>query len=778
MNIMDLKRKLLPLSGYMGDSGGGGGGGGNQTSSTTQTAELPEWARGYAKDTLAKGAALTDINQNPYQTYGANRIAGFSPMQQQAFQGAANMQSPEQMGTATDLAKAAGIGAIGTQYQTGRFNGGQFGQDSADQYMSPYMQSVVQNQQRDAQRQADIASTQRNAQATQAGAFGGSRQAIADAEAARNLALQKGDIQAQGLQSSYTNAQQQFNADQARRMQAQQLREQSRQYGAGLGMQGLQTGLQAAGQLGQLGGQQFQQGMDINKLQSAYGGQMQQQAQRPLDQAYQDFLNQQNYPYKQLGFMSDMIRGLPLGQQSTQAMYQPPGSMLGQLGGLGMGALGMSSLYNSATRAADGGLMNSYADGGSVTNPANIQGIIGKLSDQQLQQAYQVALAERDAEKANMIKQEQAQRASMRQGIASAVTPEFADQMEQGMATGGIVAFAGNDGSVVNEGENYSLEGMRTPTPAPKAKASSAKPSPVVQSAVAQLAAKTGQDPMDLIDQTKQITEMFEARFKPQMDSLRANVEASKPDNDAIRQQGIGQALAQFGFKMAANAAKPGARFLESAASASPELADAAAKTQDLIAARQKNYQDMQMKQAQFELQFNNGNMKDATLLAGQLRQQQQADKLFQFHIADAMDKQKLEEKKLGIMASTAAKQREPEALQMLQYAKQHPEDQALLEKILGQVHTGLGAAGIRAEATGNAKLADEIEKIKARYPLLNLPYDPSNPKYAASKARMDAEIAEAQRTYGSRGTSISDAVPTTRQPSMADKGFKVLGTE
>jgi hypothetical protein len=196
------------------------------------------------------------------------------------------------------------------------------------------------------------------------------------------------------------------------------------------------------------------------------------------------------------------------------------------------------------------------------------------------------------------------------------------------------------------------------------------------------------------------------------------------------------------------------------------------------MAARQKNYQDMQMKQAQFELQFNNGNMKDATLLAGQLRQQKQQDKMFEFHIADAMDKQKLEEKKLGIMASTAAKQREPEALQMLQYAKQHPEDQALLEKILGQVHTGLGAAGIRAEATGNAKLADEIEKIKARYPLLNLPYDPSNPKYAASKARMDAEIAEAQRTYGSRGTSISDAVPTTRQPSMADKGFKVLGTE
>jgi hypothetical protein len=53
---------------------------------TTQIAELPEWARGYAKDALAKGSALTDINQNPYQQYQGQRTADFTPMQQQAFQ--------------------------------------------------------------------------------------------------------------------------------------------------------------------------------------------------------------------------------------------------------------------------------------------------------------------------------------------------------------------------------------------------------------------------------------------------------------------------------------------------------------------------------------------------------------------------------------------------------------------------------------------------------------------------------------------------------------------
>ena len=70
-----------------------GGGGEPAPSSTTQTVDLPDWAKGYAKDALAKTSALTDVNQNPYQTYGANRIAGFSPLQQQAQQQAAGMQT-------------------------------------------------------------------------------------------------------------------------------------------------------------------------------------------------------------------------------------------------------------------------------------------------------------------------------------------------------------------------------------------------------------------------------------------------------------------------------------------------------------------------------------------------------------------------------------------------------------------------------------------------------------------------------------------------------------
>jgi hypothetical protein len=443
------RRQLYALGEPLGDSvtrkeGGrvvyGDGGGGSSPSQTqTQISELPDWAKGYAKDTLAKTAALTDTSQNPYQAYGANRIAGFSPLQQQAQQQAAGMQTSGATGFGTQLAGAAGLGALGSRYDPTQFQAGEFGGDAAQRYMSPYMQNVVDIQQREAQRQGDIAGTQLASQATKSGAFGGGRQAILQAEAARNLATQKGDIQARGLQSSYDQAQAQFNADQARRMQAQQLAEQSKQYGAGYGMQGLQTALQGAGQLGTLGGQEFAQGMDINKLQSAYGGQQQALQQQGLTQAYQDFQNQQNYPYKQLGFMSDMIRGLPLGQQSTKQVYEAEPGLGSQLIGAGTAAYGLSKFM---------------AEGG-ITGDANVSNILSKLSDAQLEQAKQQAAQNQDDERVKEIEGIQRARASARDGIsaaapeqggiASAASDEMMDRMlptQASMARGGIVAFA------------------------------------------------------------------------------------------------------------------------------------------------------------------------------------------------------------------------------------------------------------------------------------------------------------------------------------------------
>jgi hypothetical protein len=220
--------------------------------------------------------------------------------------------------------------------------------------MSPYMQNVVDIQQREAQRQADIAGTQQQAQATKAGAFGGSRDAIMRSEAARNLALQKGDIQARGLQDAYTQAMNQFNTSQGQNQAAQQLNAQQQQFGAGLGLQGMQAANQSAANLANIGQTQYGQNMGLLSLQNQFGAQQQGQVQNILNNQYQDYLNYQNYPYKQLGFMSDMIRGLPLTQQSS-SMYQAPPSMLSQAAGLGTAALG----------ASKAGL---FAKGGSVEN--------------------------------------------------------------------------------------------------------------------------------------------------------------------------------------------------------------------------------------------------------------------------------------------------------------------------------------------------------------------------------------------------------------------------
>jgi len=125
---------------------------------------------------------------------------------------------------------------------------------TAESYMSPYMQRVVDAQQQEAQRESDIAGQTQQAQAARSGAFGGSRDSIMRAEAARNLATQKGNIQAQGLQSAFQQAQQQFNAEQGIGLQGQVANQQAgltvgqQNLGAQLGIQqlGAQTGTQIA----------------------------------------------------------------------------------------------------------------------------------------------------------------------------------------------------------------------------------------------------------------------------------------------------------------------------------------------------------------------------------------------------------------------------------------------------------------------------------------------------------------------------------------------------
>ena len=296
--------------------------------------------RPYAEELLGKAQLYTDPDINPYMQYMGERVAQFTPLQQQSYDNAALMQTAPQLGDATAMAGMAGLGALNTQYTFNPFQTQQFTGNNVQGYMSPYMQNVVDIQQREAQRQADIAGTTQQANATKAGAFGGSRDAIMRSEAARNLALQKGDIQAKGLQDAYQQAMQQFNQSQAQNLAGNQLNAQQQQFGAGLGLQGLQTAGTMANNLANIGQTQYGQNMGLLDVQNKFGAQQQTQVQNVLNNQYQDYLNSQNYPYKQMGFMSDMIRGLPLTQQS-QTMYSPPPSMLQQVAGAGLVGKGL-----------------------------------------------------------------------------------------------------------------------------------------------------------------------------------------------------------------------------------------------------------------------------------------------------------------------------------------------------------------------------------------------------------------------------------------------------
>ena len=329
----------------------------------------------YAESLLGQAQALTDVEYNPYMQYQGERVAQFSPLQKQSYDQAALMQTQPQLQDATAMAGQAGLGALNTGYTYNPFQAQQFtsgtnaapsydaqgnfqaGTGAVGQYMSPYMDTVVARQQQDASRQAAIAQQAQGAQAARAGAFGGSGDYLMRSQAAGNLARQKGDIAATGLQNAYTQAQQQFNAQQGQNLGAAQLNAQQGQFGAGLGLQGLQTANQSAQNLGNLGNLQYNQNMGINALQNQYGLQQQAQVQQGLTNKYNDYLNAQNYPYKQLSYMSDIIRGVPL-TQTGSSIYQAPPSTAQNITALGLGAAGISKFM------ADGGM--AYSNGGGI----------------------------------------------------------------------------------------------------------------------------------------------------------------------------------------------------------------------------------------------------------------------------------------------------------------------------------------------------------------------------------------------------------------------------
>jgi hypothetical protein len=373
---------------------------------------------------LGKTEALTNIDQNPYQAYGGQRIAGFNPTQQQAFQNVANQQVAGQVGAGTAMAGAAGLGSLGAgaDYRNMATN-----PNATAAYMSPYMQNVVDVQKNEAFRDAQMRNIGANLGAARQGTYGGARQVLAEQERNRNLQQQMANIQATGTQNAFQAAQQ------------------AQQFGTTAGLQGYGQALQGASTLGQLGQTQFGQQQAINAAQQQVGAVQQAQAQQGLDLAYQDFLKQRNYPYQQLAFMSDMTRGIPL-SQAAQQVYTAPPSTASQLGGLGMSALGIYGM--SGGFKAKGGQIKEMGKGGlAYATGGDIKTMTTDQLEALLENPGLTPLEVDMVEKQLMVRRrmamnpesDQIMAPALRSGIASIAT---GDMVPEEMAGGGIVAFA------------------------------------------------------------------------------------------------------------------------------------------------------------------------------------------------------------------------------------------------------------------------------------------------------------------------------------------------
>jgi hypothetical protein len=180
-------------------------------------------------------------------------------------------------------------------------------------------------------RQYGISGTQQAAQATQAGAFGGSRDAIMAAENQRNLGAQQNQAIGNAYNQAFGQAQNQYNQ------------------GQGLQLQANQAAMQGASQLAGLGGQQLQAQQGIYGLQNQYGSQQQQQQQNIINQGIQNYATAQQYPQQQLAFMNSMLRGLPLQTQTVQG-YQAAPSAISQIAGLGTTGIAGLGLYNAMNK--------------------------------------------------------------------------------------------------------------------------------------------------------------------------------------------------------------------------------------------------------------------------------------------------------------------------------------------------------------------------------------------------------------------------------------------
>jgi hypothetical protein len=284
------------------------------TPETSSQQTVSTYAQPYVTNLLDKTQALTNA---PMPDYNGQLTAGYSDLQKQAWEGLSGLTVPTSLQNAGQNLSDISAKQQALTYNPNTITANQFNQDAASQYMNPYIQKALDPQLAALQRQAAINQQGDMAKLAQAGAFGGSRQAILQGQNQYNLLAQQAGLIGSGYNQAYNQAAQQFNADQARDLQAQQLNQAGKQFGATYGLQGLQAAAQSQTAAATAGAQANQYGLANLQALNKAGTEQQGLDQQALNAQYNEYLRQLKYPQEMVKLQSDTLARLPITTQNT-----------------------------------------------------------------------------------------------------------------------------------------------------------------------------------------------------------------------------------------------------------------------------------------------------------------------------------------------------------------------------------------------------------------------------------------------------------------------------
>lgn len=322
------------------------------TNTTTVQQQIDPWLRPSYQGLLD---AAEGWMRQPYQPYGGQRLAGFSPLEVASQQGIAALGQqglPSQFMWGSQAGQAAlgqmagagsrGYGDLSGIAQAYGANTQMWPDANIPAYMNPYQQNVTDIAAREAQKMGQRQLQDIGSNAALSGAFGGSRHALLEGNIMQGTRQQIADITQQGQRDAYQSAMGQFNADRDAMLrglggQASALGMANDLYQRG--GQGLMGGAMNMANMGMVG-----QGMNLDLINAMnqYGTQQRNLQQAGLDIGYQDYLRQQGMPEQRMGFLSGILGGFPTTGTTSYYSYQPSASLLNSLLGVGIGAAAMN----------------------------------------------------------------------------------------------------------------------------------------------------------------------------------------------------------------------------------------------------------------------------------------------------------------------------------------------------------------------------------------------------------------------------------------------------